>query len=63
VERLRRAYDAFSRGDFDTALEIVHPEFEFDRSSRRAAAEGLPLGGDLVSWTSRCRLRRDADHA
>jgi len=29
VERLRRAYDAFSRLDFDAALEFAHPEIEF----------------------------------
>ena len=29
VERLRDAYAAFSRGDFDAALEFVHPEIEF----------------------------------
>src|SRR5262245_36416274 len=28
--RLRRAYDAFNRGDFDAAIgEGVHPEFEY----------------------------------
>lgn len=26
---LRRAYEAFSRGDFDTAIGIAHPEIEF----------------------------------
>ena len=26
---MRRAYDAFSRGDFDTAIEIAHPDIEF----------------------------------
>jgi hypothetical protein len=25
VEKLRRAYEAFSRGDFDTTMEIAHP--------------------------------------
>ena len=29
VERLRRAYEAFSRGDFDTAIEAAHPDVEF----------------------------------
>jgi ketosteroid isomerase-like protein len=29
VERLRRAYLAFSRGDFDAAIGIAHPEVEF----------------------------------
>jgi ketosteroid isomerase-like protein len=31
VEKLRQAYEAFSRGDFDTAIEIAHPEIEFVR--------------------------------
>lgn len=29
IDSLRRAYEAFSRGDFDTAVEISHPETEF----------------------------------
>jgi ketosteroid isomerase-like protein len=29
IASLRRSYDAFSRGDFDTAIEIAHPEIEF----------------------------------
>ena len=28
ISGLRRAYEAFSRGDFDTAMEIAHPEIE-----------------------------------
>jgi ketosteroid isomerase-like protein len=29
IDRLRRAYDAFSRDDFDAALEFAHPDIEF----------------------------------
>jgi ketosteroid isomerase-like protein len=31
IARMRRAYDAFNRGDFDAALEVggLHPEFEY----------------------------------
>lgn len=29
ITKLRRAYEAFSSGDFDTAMEIAHPEVEF----------------------------------
>ncbi len=29
VEKLRNTYDAFSRGDFDAALEFAHPDIEF----------------------------------
>jgi ketosteroid isomerase-like protein len=29
IARLRRAYEAFNRGDFDRAVEMVHPEIEF----------------------------------
>lgn len=36
VSRLRRTYEAFSRGDFDTAIEIAHPDCEF-----------VPPGGQL----------------
>jgi SnoaL-like domain len=34
VSRLRGAYEAFNRADFDTAMEVAHPEIEF-----------IPLGG------------------
>ena len=29
ISSLRRAYEAFSRADFDTAIEIAHPDVEF----------------------------------
>jgi ketosteroid isomerase-like protein len=28
ISSLRRTYEAYSRGDFDTAIEIAHPEIE-----------------------------------
>jgi ketosteroid isomerase-like protein len=34
ITTLRRAYEAFSSADFDTAIEIAHPEVEF-----------IPVGG------------------
>jgi ketosteroid isomerase-like protein len=32
VEIVRRAYDAFNRGDIDAAFKAVAPDFEFDMS-------------------------------
>ena len=29
ISRLRGAYEAFSRADFDTAIEVAHPDVEF----------------------------------
>jgi ketosteroid isomerase-like protein len=29
IASLRRGYEAFNRGDFDAAMEIVHPKIEF----------------------------------
>lgn len=29
IEKLRRAYEAFSRGDFDEALTFAHPNMFF----------------------------------
>ena len=29
INSVRRAYEAFSRADFDTAIEIAHPDVEF----------------------------------
>jgi ketosteroid isomerase-like protein len=40
VEKLRRVYEAFSRGDFDTAAEIAHPEIEFIRTGGQAPVRG-----------------------
>jgi ketosteroid isomerase-like protein len=31
IARLRRFYEAFNRGDYDAAMEIVHPSIEFTR--------------------------------
>ena len=47
VEKLRRAYEAFSRGDFDTAIEIAHPEIEFVRVGDQAPLIGV---GALRAW-------------
>jgi hypothetical protein len=47
VASLRRTYDAFSRGYFDTAMEIAHPEIEFVS----AGAQGSYKGADAVrAW-------------
>jgi ketosteroid isomerase-like protein len=47
LEKLRRAYEAFSRGDFDAAIEIVHPEIEFVR----AGGQSPVLGADAFrAW-------------
>jgi ketosteroid isomerase-like protein len=40
VNRLRQAYEAFNRGDFDIAIEIVHPEFEFVRAGGQSRVRG-----------------------
>jgi len=40
VESLRRAYEAFSRGDFDIAIQFVHPEFEFVRAGGQSRVRG-----------------------
>ena len=34
IERLQAGYDAFNRGDFDTAIAFFHPDVEF-----------IPVGG------------------
>jgi ketosteroid isomerase-like protein len=35
VEKLRQAYEAFSRGDFDEALTFAHPDIEFCPPGKR----------------------------
>jgi ketosteroid isomerase-like protein len=41
VERLRQAYEAFSRGDFDEALTFAHPDIEFFPPGNAAPFRGL----------------------
>lgn len=43
VQNLRRAYEAFSRGDFDAAVAEMHPEVEWQRGD--IAPETTPLQG------------------
>ncbi len=40
TNRLRRTYEAFSRGDFDTAFEIFHPQIEFVRAGGQSSIRG-----------------------
>jgi ketosteroid isomerase-like protein len=40
ISSLRRAYEAFNRGDFDTAVELAHPEIEFVRPGGQASLRG-----------------------
>jgi ketosteroid isomerase-like protein len=40
IARLRRAYDAFNREDFDAAIEIAHPEVEFIRPGGQSPVKG-----------------------
>ena len=37
---LRRAYDAFNRGDFDTAIELAHPAIEYVPPGGQAPLSG-----------------------
>ena len=40
VARLRRAYEAFSRADFDAAMEIAHPDLVFFPPGGQAPMNG-----------------------
>ena len=40
ISALRRSYEAYSRGDFDTAIEIAHPEIEFVPPGRQTPLRG-----------------------
>ncbi len=40
VERLREAYAAFNRGDFDAAMEFAHPDIVFVRAAGQSDLEG-----------------------
>jgi ketosteroid isomerase-like protein len=47
VEILRRVYDALACGDFDAAIELVHPDVEFIRPGVEAPVRGA---GALRAW-------------
>ena len=47
IEKLRRAYAAFSRGDFDDALTYAHPDIEYVPAYGAAPVRGLE---PLRSW-------------
>jgi len=40
IDRLRRNYEAFNRRDFDTAVEIAHPDIVFVRPGNQAEIRG-----------------------
>jgi ketosteroid isomerase-like protein len=41
AERLRDAYEAFNRGDFDAALEFAHPKIVFVRPAGQSPLVGV----------------------
>ena len=47
IDRFRRSYDAFSRGDFDEAMENSHPEIEFFPPSGQPPIKGAKA---LRAW-------------
>jgi|SRR5215204_6105256 len=47
IERLRRNYEAFNRGDFDTAIELAHPDVVFIRPGAQAEVRGAEA---LRAW-------------
>ena len=40
ISSLRRVYEAFSRGDFDTAIAMAHPEIELVRPGGQSSLRG-----------------------
>ena len=47
IDALRRAYEAFNRGDFDAAVESAHPEMEFVPPGGQASLRGAAA---LRAW-------------
>jgi ketosteroid isomerase-like protein len=47
ISSLRRTYEAFSRGDFDTAIAIAHPEIELIPPGGQSALRGADA---LRAW-------------
>ena len=40
IERVRRGYEAFNRGDFDAAIELAHPKVVFVRPGGQSELRG-----------------------
>ena len=40
ISGLRRAYEAFNRGDFDAAIELAHPDIKFVRPGGQTPMRG-----------------------
>jgi ketosteroid isomerase-like protein len=40
IASLRRAYEAFNRGDFDAAVEMLHPDVEYVPPGRQSSLRG-----------------------
>ena len=40
IERVRFAYEAFNRGDFDTAIQVAHPDIVFLRAEGQGELRG-----------------------
>ena len=52
VERVKRAFAALSKGDFEAALEHIDPSFEVDD---RVAPEANPTErGPAARWSRTC---------
>src|SRR3954447_17729939 len=47
IDALRRAHEAFNRGDFDAAMQIAHPEVEFVPPGGQASLRGAEA---LRAW-------------
>jgi hypothetical protein len=47
IEGLRRGFDAYSRGDFDAAVENFHPEIELLPAGRQPMIRGA---GAVRTW-------------
>jgi ketosteroid isomerase-like protein len=47
IASVHRTYEAFSRGDFDAAMEMAHPEIEFVSPSEQSRLKGADA---LRAW-------------
>jgi ketosteroid isomerase-like protein len=47
IDRVRRSYEAFNRGDFETALRWAHPDIVFTRLGGQGEIRGL---AEMHSW-------------
>jgi hypothetical protein len=64
VSQIRQSYEAFNRGDFESAMEHAHPEFELHRPPSGPYAGASIRGHEgVLSYSLEIHQERDTAYA